>query len=387
MKPAHAGAAIAAITLSAMLGAVVPALAQEQGAEEKLRQLMQQKQQQLDQIKKQQLALELLKKQQELEKQQKTGMTVDLVSAPGGFGNPDPQITVEEKFRQLLEAGVFDKDGGFDPNKEQVTRQQLNAIIQGLLIDKPGKQDSFSDVDTNPDWYSDYVEAAKLRDAIVDPQSIFDVAMDYYRRLVESMMEAMNGGKDNLSDMKEAMRQQVQKVVIDLPPGTQTDLQRLVDDLLKAADDAGGAGDDWADYPFYAAGSNTADPLAADFLDPSGNGSAVYHGIVRGEAGNGMALAGTSQINVDFVGGNASLDGAFNFDSGDDVELGGFYSGGAITLWANPGAFQGGTIDVDSNFDADFYGPGAEELAGDWSFDVTGGSAPGEASGQFATKR
>lgn len=49
--------------------------------------------------------------------------------------------------------------------------------------------------------------------------------------------------------------------------------------------------------------------------------------------------------------------------------------------------FMGGNIDYTTFFDSKFYGPNAEQYGGDWAFMVSGGSAPGIASGQFVTAR
>lgn len=136
-----------------------------------------------------------------------------------------------------------------------------------------------------------------------------------------------------------------------------------------------------ARYPAY--GSRVA-PIWSSVPEYTQGGTAHYNGTVFGMAGNGSDLAGFVFLSADF--GRQSLEGMFDFGSRNTLEFGGqlkpsgfageIYRGGAFGGVAESGAISGG-----------FYGLGAEVAAGNWSFNVVGGSMAGEAAGVFGAAK
>jgi len=142
----------------------------------------------------------------------------------------------------------------------------------------------------------------------------------------------------------------------------------------------------WADYPYFTTGQRTAvmPDENADFLNPSAH--ATYNGAVRGVLADGEALSGTSFFDIGFNPGGAELDGHFNFVTGETVTFSGTQDGDLLYFNIDSGGFRDGTI-AHGNGSGGFYGPAAQEFAGDWAFTVVDGTDPGLASGQFAAKR
>lgn len=136
-----------------------------------------------------------------------------------------------------------------------------------------------------------------------------------------------------------------------------------------------------ARYPAY--GSRVA-PIWSSVPEYTQGGTAHYNGTVFGMAGDGSDLAGSVFLSADF--GRQSLEGMFDFGSRNTLEFGGqlkpsgfageIYRGGAFGGVAESGAISGG-----------FYGLGAEVAAGNWSFNVVGGSMAGEAAGVFGAAK
>lgn len=118
---------------------------------------------------------------------------------------------------------------------------------------------------------------------------------------------------------------------------------------------------------------------------------ATWLGRVGGTSGTDTDLDGQLYLGFGLVDGDYLVGGSMTFEGEEQgVEFTGAVPSAAENRFTGqfstaPGdSFFGGTITGPGSLEGAFYGPGAEQVGGQWSFDVVGGSLPGTAQGIFA---
>jgi hypothetical protein len=321
---------------------------------------------------------------------------ISIASAPPGLAQ---EMTVEDKFKALVDAGIFQSTSE-TPSSGELSRSDVADLIAKLMDLDAGPASSaqtFGDF-SQGEWVAEYIEAETLSGyghGVFDPNP--DLSSDDLAEIMVDALGVEDGTLSALSDwtkmyVAQAVQGELINQVTQPSPGTRA---ALVQALGNAQ--GGGTGSTrpqpqpepqpqprpWSDYPFFAARDRTSS-LPDEFLNSKVN--ATYNGVVSGNVADGDPLTGTSFFDVVVDHGDVSLHGNFTFDTGEEVELYGSEFSEYLSVYPNLSEFRGGMLSH-GGLDASFYGPEAQEVAGSWRLLIVGGTDPGLATGQFAAKR
>lgn len=177
---------------------------------------------------------------------------------------PD-NAAMEEKFRLLKEAGIFEgTDTGNPSLSETMNRAEFAAILAAIMqINEDTRLNSgqgpFDDI------------------TITDPSQIEDWMQQY----VAVALQTISGFTDNSQQGDDLMRQGEQ-------------LQDILEKMVKQASSVGGP---WSDFPNFAANNISS---AAPTQSITGNPTATYSGRMAGSFADGAALTGNLTMLFDF---------------------------------------------------------------------------------------
>lgn len=220
------------------------------------------------------------------------------------------------------------------------------------------------------DWAQQYINAAVLAGFIPSPDARDDISAQ--AQLAALINSWISGGNTNTNETN-----------------TEGD----------AGSNAGGTGNypSWMYFDYTAARSFTPGSALASLGSGCASSCvATYTGITDGTNGAGQSIGGLISLDFNFAQGNmiaATLD--FNDMGGNPMGL--VHYTGVVGSAQQPvrgvvsaGTFDGGSVtSVGGGPDllGALFGPQAQELSGEWQFNVVGGGQPGVASGLFATSR
>lgn len=268
-------------------------------------------------------------------------------------------LAAKQKIDMLIESGVLESKDNGDPDlSDAMTRQQLATVLAKIITEEPRPNaKTFSDIPPS-EWLPGSITAGIIEgrnDGTFgpDPQGVVDLA--YMTGLFTRVLgaEFTSRGVPSIGPL------QLKTRVAYLPEETMELARQL---LLEKNFETAFLGD----YPYFKAGAVT------QVLPTSLN--ATYAGRISGALLDNTSVTGSISMNVDFskFGANPRvphIPGTIVFDNNKGsasftlVDFNG-YVGDAMN-----GIYNGEALDPNGSYimNGKFYGPQANEVAGDWT--------------------
>jgi hypothetical protein len=298
-----------------------------------------------------------------------TTIAIDAAQAADGLPGADAQteLTADQKFQQLIDAGIFSPaDETLTPG-EEILRAELRKIVTALLESFPSTG-PLPDVMETPGFEVPAFAPILVKGIDVEGQFEGGQGYEVLVTLVETLSEtgALEGvvlpdtgalDDETWEQFVELLSQELQR-------------EEQLNDAYQANQN---------EFPYVAAGVVTPVSSWPTALN------ATYNGRIAGALTDSTPVTGSVTMAIDFAQINSmvpNIPGSIVFDNGkgsasfDLVQMGG-YVGNGMTGTYNGEAMTGFMKD------GQFYGPAANEIAGTW--DMTTSSVSG--SGTYAAKR